>query len=617
MVAGQQRALPADGAAATDQPLSEEEAARKKAADTQVALRGVLEALGQSQEMDDMDECQLPWGQLSVPLLRHQRQAVSWMKSREDAASSCGGLLADDQGLGKTVTTIALMLLEPSRTVEERLSALKASRQKAAEAGAAAGGGQVLHGGHLIVCPTSVLRQWARELRDKVSPANALSVLVHHGPDRAKNPLELLKYDVIITTYSILAMDLPRTAEAEAAAEAAVAAAVAAAAAASGNPTVSGGSGSVGSAGAGGVPPAPIRSQGLPVKAAPKVGPMFRIHWFRVVLDEAQTIKNHRTQTARAAWALKSTRRWCLSGTPMQNSVDDLFSYFRFLKQEPYSEYPSFRSLIRDPILKTPDLGFKRLQTILQVVMLRRTKTSKLNGKPIVSLPPRIVELEVGEFSQAEREFYDNLKRSVQSELNSMSAEGSLGSNYVNILWMLLRLRQCCNHPHLVKNNKKAVAAKDVPAADLAAAKTLTPVRPLLTRAALFVSLRSPERVACVCVRVGGARAAAGGRGQQPAGVPAVQRPAGGARGELLRARVLPQLRHAAAHQRQRPAQPVRRLRRGAVRRGLLVRGGVACGGGGEFTRTIPQVDPRVETSTTRFVHQARQKSTRLLGRVP
>ena len=94
---------------------------------------------------------------------------------------------------------------------------------------------------------------------------------------------------------------------------------------------------------------------------------MFRISWFRVVLDEAQTIKNHRTQTARAAWAIKSLRRWCLSGTPMQNSVDDLFSYFRFLKQEPYSEYPSFRSLIRDPIAKTPDLGFKRLQTILQV----------------------------------------------------------------------------------------------------------------------------------------------------------------------------------------------------------------------------------------------------------
>jgi hypothetical protein len=102
------------------------------------------------------------------------------------------------------VTTIALMLLEPSPTVEERLAVLKASRQKQAEAmrranstGAAPAKPQAasatLRGGHLIVCPTSVLRQWARELRDKVSPTNALSVLVHHGPERAKNPLELLK----------------------------------------------------------------------------------------------------------------------------------------------------------------------------------------------------------------------------------------------------------------------------------------------------------------------------------------------------------------------------------------------------------------------------------------
>jgi SNF2 family DNA or RNA helicase len=203
------------------------------------------------------------------------------------------------------------------------------------------------------------------------------------------------------------------------------------------------------------------RSPGLPsVKTAGKAGPIFRISWFRVVLDEAQTIKNYRTQTARAAWAIRSLRRWCLSGTPMQNSVDDLFSYFRFLKQEPYSEYPSFRSLIRDPIAKTPDLGFKRLQTILQAVMLRRTKTSKLNGKPIVSLPPRIVELEVGVFSPEEREFYDSLKRSVESELKTMSAAGSLSSNYVNILWMLLRLRQACNHPHLVKGAKRVVAAQ-------------------------------------------------------------------------------------------------------------------------------------------------------------
>lgn len=54
-----------------------------------------------------------------------------------------------------------------------------------------------------------------------------------------------------------------------------------------------------------------------------------QVLWHRVVLDEAQGIKNGSTLSARAAWALHARHRWCLSGTPIQNSVDDLYSYFR------------------------------------------------------------------------------------------------------------------------------------------------------------------------------------------------------------------------------------------------------------------------------------------------
>jgi SNF2 family DNA or RNA helicase len=60
----------------------------------------------------------------------------------------------------------------------------------------------------------------------------------------------------------------------------------------------------------------------------------FIIFWppHRVVLDEAQSIKNHRTLCAHAAWGLHAEYRWCLSGTPIQNTIEDLFSYFKFLK---------------------------------------------------------------------------------------------------------------------------------------------------------------------------------------------------------------------------------------------------------------------------------------------
>jgi hypothetical protein len=59
-------------------------------------------------------------------------------------------------------------------------------------------------------------------------------------------------------------------------------------------------------------------------------GPLYQVKWHRIVLDEAQSIKNSRTLAANAAWGLVAQHRWCLSGTPIQNSLDDLFSYFRY-----------------------------------------------------------------------------------------------------------------------------------------------------------------------------------------------------------------------------------------------------------------------------------------------
>ncbi|KAL0305766.1 UNVERIFIED_CONTAM: Helicase-like transcription factor CHR28 [Sesamum radiatum] len=64
--------------------------------------------------------------------------------------------------------------------------------------------------GTLIVCPTSVLRQWSDELHNKVTSEADLSVLVYHGSNRTKDPLELARYDVVITTYAIVSMEVPK-----------------------------------------------------------------------------------------------------------------------------------------------------------------------------------------------------------------------------------------------------------------------------------------------------------------------------------------------------------------------------------------------------------------------
>lgn len=224
--------------------------------------------------------------------------------------------------------------------------------------------------GTLVVCPTSVLRQWAEELRNKVTSKGSLSVLVYHGSSRTKDPCELAKFDVVITTYSIVSMEVPKQPlgdkedeeekmkiESE------------------DLPPMYCSSSKKRK-----YPPSSDR-KGSKQKKGPDgslldivAGPLAKVGWFRVVLDEAQSIKNHRTQVARACWGLRAKRRWCLSGTPIQNAIDDLYSYFRFLRYDPFAVYKSFCSMIKVPISKNPVKGYKKLQAVLKTIMLRRTK---------------------------------------------------------------------------------------------------------------------------------------------------------------------------------------------------------------------------------------------------
>ena len=210
--------------------------------------------------------------------------------------------------------------------------------------------------GTLVVCPASVMKQWANELNDKVSENAKLSVLVYHGGARTKDPFELAKYDVVVTTYTIVANEVPKHN-------------------ADDDPDQKNGQES--SAGNKKKPPSKSKKRKKKLKDSDidiDSGPVARVRWFRVVLDEAQTIKNFRTQVAKGCSGLRAKRRWCLSGTPIQNAIDELYSYFRFLKYDPYSTYSSFCTMIKHPIARNAVHGYKKLQTVLRIVLLRRTK---------------------------------------------------------------------------------------------------------------------------------------------------------------------------------------------------------------------------------------------------
>ncbi len=235
-----------------------------------------------------------------------QRIALAWMLKRENEEHSpLGGLLADDQGLGKTISMLALILKNRAPVVRKGFS--KGSRTA----------------GTLVVCPVSVLRQWAQEIRDKATGMADLRVLIYHGKNRTNDQNELAMYDVVLTTYTVVGKEVP------------------------------------------------IPSSN---KNSSDSGPIAFMDWFRVVLDEAQTIRNRNTRTAQAACNLHAKHKWCLTGTPIQNSITDLFSYFKFLQYSPWDTYPRFCSDVKCPVNQRPDKGCQKLQAILRPILLRRTK---------------------------------------------------------------------------------------------------------------------------------------------------------------------------------------------------------------------------------------------------
>ena len=397
----------------------------------QAALKGVMDALAGDRGAAGGSAADVQEGLMRVPLMRHQRIALQWMLQREGSRKPKGGILADDQGLGKTVSTMSLLVATSADSRAWVLDALQdwTNQTAAAErggdpAGGAPGEGRgraagdagravasaaastpappVKKGGTLVVCPTSILRQWARELNDKVSASIGLSVYVHHGSDRAKSPEQLCGYDVVLTTYALVVQETQGK----------------------------GGSSSA----------------------------LGQVYWYRAVLDEAQMIKNAKTLGSQSCSRLWADRRWCLSGTPIQNSIEDLFSYFHFLRYEPYNQYQSFASLIRDEISQNPEKGYRRLQAVLSPVMLRRTKQSTLNGQPIINLPPRMVNPCAVDFSPAEKRMYAALHEESAQFLQQLQQQqmrdAGTSPSYVNMLCHLLRLRQACNHPWLVKGNK-------------------------------------------------------------------------------------------------------------------------------------------------------------------
>lgn len=176
-------------------------------------------------------------------------------------------------------------------------------------------------------------------------------------------------------------------------------------------------------------------------------GILHRIHFWRVILDESHIIKNRTSRTSLACQSLHALHTWALSGTPIQNSLNDIYPVFRFIRHPHVGSWEQFQ------IVTSGGGGYaaKRVQAVLRGCMMRRNKKDQLLGTDLVVLPrmrKRMVELE---FSEEERALYKCVEDKSRKVLNRYIKEGTVMKNYTVVLVMLLRLRQICNHPYLIR----------------------------------------------------------------------------------------------------------------------------------------------------------------------
>jgi len=169
--------------------------------------------------------------------------------------------------------------------------------------------------------------------------------------------------------------------------------------------------------------------------------------WHLLVLDEAQNIKNANTHAAEVASELKARHRLCLSGTPMENNLGEIWSLFHFLMPGFLGSQKRFTELFRKPIEKQgdPDAMFQ-LRARVTPFMLRRTKALVAD-----ELPPKVETIMRVELAGKQADLYETIRLGMEKTVREALDAKGLAKSQITILDALLKLRQVCCDPHLVK----------------------------------------------------------------------------------------------------------------------------------------------------------------------
>ncbi len=288
----------------------------------------------------ELPDVPLPRG--FVGELRHYQEAgYRWLRFLRDV--ELNGVLADDMGLGKTIQAIAAML--------------------------------DVKGPHLVVAPTSVLRNWEREIKRFAPKA---TVNVYHGPGRKLDEKSL----ITLTSYALLRMDIED-----------------------------------------------LRGR----------------EWGYAILDEAQSIKNPDSQTARSARKLRARHRLALTGTPVENRLEELWSLFRYLMPGFLGSIEAFRERFARPIENNDLRAQEALRRRVRPYILRRLKTQV--AKELPPLTDIVVRCEMG---PEQRKVYEAVRLAAREDVQQAIMERGVAGATMQVLEALLRMRQACCDPALL-----------------------------------------------------------------------------------------------------------------------------------------------------------------------
>ncbi|MBA3536201.1 MAG: DEAD/DEAH box helicase family protein [Tatlockia sp.] len=176
--------------------------------------------------------------------------------------------------------------------------------------------------------------------------------------------------------------------------------------------------------------------------------------FYYLILDEAQSIKNARTKTTQIIQQIPAAHRLCLSGTPLENHLGELWSLFHFLMPGLLGDAKQFRQFFRSPIEKFNDSEKRTLLARrVQPFMLRRTKNQVANELPEKTEMMRIVEL-----TGNQRDLYEAIRMSMEIKVREAIAKQGMGRSHIVFLDALLKLRQVCCDPKLLSMPEAKIA---------------------------------------------------------------------------------------------------------------------------------------------------------------